>query len=125
MINDIYNIMIKPSPFIELQNYNGTYFYNMPRNKDNKIDIDICNLNYSYDIRVVKNTSDIVWDNDISCIRICVNINNFIIEDIYYYDSTLKTRFDKIMFSENDYYNEYYEYNVAEHFTKLLQKFIE
>ena len=108
MINTIINLFT-PTEFIELNKYIGLSYNDLPRNKENKIDIDRSNMNYSYDIRITLDIDNIKWNDDISSIRIIVDKQSYMIQDIYYYDATLKKKYYKIIFSENGYYNEFIE----------------
>jgi hypothetical protein len=108
MINTIIDLFT-PKVFIELNKYTGLSYNDLPRDKENKIDIDRSNMNYSYDIRITLDIDNIQWNDEISSIRIIVDKNSYIIQDIYYYDAILKQKYNKIIFSENGYYNEFIE----------------
>ncbi len=100
--------LVKCSPFIRFNNFKSMLYNDLPYDEDGKIDIDNCLQNYSYDIKIMNNFENIVWNNEISTIRILVNKKTNIIEDIYYYDHSSDSRMDIIVYPETGIYN-YYE----------------
>lgn len=108
MINTVIDLF-KAQVFIEFEKYIGLSYYDLPRNKENKIDIDRSNMNYSYDIYIISDVNNIQLNNELSSIKIIVDKESYKINDIYYYDIILSKKYYKIILPETGYYCEYIE----------------
>lgn len=93
------------NPTIYLKSFIGKNYFDLPFNKNNKVDIDCANLDYSYDICITDNINNVCWSKEHSAIRILVDSTSWKITEMHYYDCVFDTILYTILSPENGYYN--------------------